>query len=948
MSASNLYVTPSTSLVLIRNVSTPTNIYLSSFYTPNFQVTIRDTTGSPLIAMSSVRISTIGTARFLDGTSLYILDKPYGLVNLGFRNSSFWQVLHTSGQAPATAAANVDSLGVSTLFASFISSASKIASSLTIGNLLTTNAIVINSPFIIGNLSAPGLVVTESTFNVLGNVTIDRRLFVSGATEIKGSLDVVSLLPISSVTRVLSSVGVGGSISVGRSVAVLSTFQTLSTNLTQGLQVQLSTSRATLTAGGLQVQNLISTLSSLTITNQFVTLGTLQINQNVSSILGNVSTLNLDVRGNTLVQSNVRSLGNARFLSALDIASSLQVMNTLQISTSLTIYKDLYTSSLSSVSLSSLGSLSTSLLRLTSTAFVSSGLSTALLTGYGQISIGSYFYTPAVLSSLVLTKVGGNVDVLEKAAFGSAHISSSVGVGTDLDVRGSSYLGAAIFQGRLSTGKSFTTLGYTEVVGSVGVANSAFVNSNVTIQDFSVISSFFVNSFLLSNLDIVTSSPALDFSASTLNASTLRAGFLTIPLSSSLTRFSTFASTTQFTFAQAEHLRVNDVVTSNFWWGQKQTSLALDSYPRFVFNTDVHFPQAFSTIHIQGDTLQTSRIEANFLGDGRNISNVAVPYAFISGFTTFASTISTTFLTTSSLRVSTFFNLRYTEAFSSFQTDPLVIEGVGYPLRSDTNQILCLPSNAMVINQRLFLNTRQLGVGYAISSMSQGLDISGLFVTSNIVFSSINPLYLSSQGTAFFSTIFTSSLFVRDSLRFATEGLQIFGSNVVTATQRNLDIQVVNSPTDTFGLYSLPSSIGLNNRVFVYNNTNRVFVNAVSSSTLLEPSYDLVVRNSLGCDVAHLSTANLAGYVRTTSFTSPSLAINTRLPYSTNTISSSAQVLYLNNTLATFKKSAAPCFGIKTADPGVTLQVEGNAFFSSLIFTGVPQANFLRLGSDLL
>ncbi len=949
-SASNIYITPSTSLLLIRNVSTPTFVYLSSFNTPNFQVTIRDTTGSPTIATSSVRISTIGNARFLDGTSLYVLDKPYGLVNLSFRNSSFWQVLHTSGQAPATAAANVTNLGVSTLIASFISSASKVASSLTIGNLLTTNAIVINSPFIITNLSAPGIVLTESTFNVMGNVTLDNRLFVSGPTTFQGDLQVTTLLPVSSPTRVLGSVGIGGSLFVGGGTSVLSTLQTFSTNTIQSLDVQLSTPNASLRAGTLQVQDLISSLSSLTIQNLFVTLGTLQVNQNVSSVLGSVSTLSLDARNYVLVQSNVSTLGNATFQATLDIVSSLHVLEDIKITTSLTSYQGLFTSSLSSVSLSSLGSLSTSLLRLTSSASISSGLSTAFLTGIGQISIGSYFYTPAVLSSQTLTKVGGDIQVRESALVGTAHVSSGVGVGTDLDVRGPTFVGAAEFQGILSTAKTLTTFGYTHIQGNVGVGSSAFVNSNVKIQDFSEISSFFVNSFLLSNLNIVTSSPALDFSASTLNASTLRASFLTIGLTTpeTLTRYSTFASTTQFTYAMAEHLQVENVITSNFWWGETLTTLAPESNPRFVFHTDVNFPQALSTNHIQGYTIDTDRIEASFLGDGANISNVAVPYRNISGFTTFASTISTTFLTTSSIRISTFFNQVYTEAFSSFQSPTFVLEGVGYPLRSDVNQILSLRSNAMVINQRLFLDTRNAGVGYNISSVSNGLDISGLFVTSNIVFSSINPLYLSTQGTAFFSTTQISSLFVRDSLRFATEGIQFFASNSFTATQTPLEVQVSVTPTDSFGLYSLPSSLSLNNRTFVFFSTNRVFVNGLSSSQVLEPAYDLVVRNTLATQTSHLSSLNVTGYLQTTSFTSPSLAINTQMSYPINRISSSAQTLYFNSTLMTLKNSQVPAMGIKTITPGATLQVQGNAFFSSLIFTGVPQANYLRLGSQLL
>jgi hypothetical protein len=174
--ATNIVVTPSTSLVLIRNVSTQTNVYLSTFNTSNFTVTIRDTTGLLNPGTSSVRISTIGAARFLYGTSLYVLDKPYGLVNVAFRNSSFWQILHTSGQLPATAAATVATLNTSTSFFSFLSSGTKYVSTLTVNDLITTNALVLNNTFVIENLSAPGVVVVQSTFNVYGDMFVNKQL----------------------------------------------------------------------------------------------------------------------------------------------------------------------------------------------------------------------------------------------------------------------------------------------------------------------------------------------------------------------------------------------------------------------------------------------------------------------------------------------------------------------------------------------------------------------------------------------------------------------------------------------------------------------------------------------------------------------------------------------------------------------------------------------------
>jgi hypothetical protein len=949
-SSANLVITPSTSLLLIRNVSTPTTVYLSSFNTPNFTVTIRDTTGSASIQTNPVYISTVGSARFLDGTSQYLLNKPYGLVNVGFRNSSFWQILHTSGQTPATAAATVATLQVSTATLAFLSSASKYASSLTIGDLVTTNALILNSPLVITNLSAPGIVVVQSSFTVAGNVTIDKELFVSGPTVLGGPVTVGTLGPLSSVTRVLGSIGVGTSLSVGQTVSVLSTLKTLSTNRLDTLQVQVSSLQTNFQVRSLQVQDHLSTLSSLTVTNLFTTLTTLTVYQTVSSLSETVSTGTLDVRGNFVSQSNISTLGTARFLGAFDVASSLGVATFASISTGLTSWKNLQTSSFSTVSISTLGSLSTSLLTLTSTASISSGVSTAFLQGYGQMSIGSYFYTPAVVSSLGQTRVGGLIDVQTNALLGSLHVSSSIGVGNNLSVRDTSYLGLAVFQGLLSTSKSLTTFGSTELLGNVGVRQSVFVNSNVTIQDFSQISSFFVNSFLLSNLDILTSSPSIDFTASTLNASSLQTRLTTIGITTpeTLSVFSTFASTTQFAYATAENVKVDTVVASNVWWGSKQTSLAEASRPQFVLNTAANLPQGFSTQHVQGGFVQANTLTANFLGDGANISNIAVPYAHISGFTTFASSIQTTFLFTSSVLASSFTNIVQTTAVSSFQSPSFVIEGIGYPLRSDTNQILRLPNNKAVLNRKLFLDAATNKVGYNISSPLYNLDISGIFYTSNLFFSTINPLWISTQGTAFFSSIYTSSTYVRDSLRFATNGISIYASNTVDSSVQPFELQVTTKTTGLFGIYSYPSSIGLMNSVHVYNSTQRVMVNGLLNDQFLQPAYDFSVTDEIFSDIGHFSSVNAIGYAQSRSFTSPSLFLNQVSPYSTNSISSSVLTLYLNNELMTLKNETNPSFGVKQVSPATTFSVQGNAFFSSVQFAGIALANYLRLGSQLL
>jgi hypothetical protein len=346
--------------------------------------------------------------------------------------------------------------------------------------------------------------------------------------------------------------------------------------------------------------------------------------------------------------------------------------------------------------------------------------------------------------------------------------------------------------------------------------------------------------------------------------------------------------------------------------------------------------------------VQATSITANFLGDGANISNVAVPYAQISGFTTFASSIQTRFLFTSSLLASSFTSIVQTTAFSSFQSPSFVIEGIGYPLRFDTNQILRLPENKAVLNRKLFVDGANRKVGYNVSSPFYNFDISGIFYTSNLFFSTINPLWISTQGTAFFSSIYTSSTYVRDSLRFATNGISLYASNTVDSTVQPFEIQVTNKTTGLLGLYSYPSSIGLMNSVYVYNSTQRVMVNGLSSGQFLEPAYDFSVTDEITATIGYFSSLNAIGYAQSQTFTSPSLFINNLSPYSTNSISSSVQTLYLNNELLTLKNTDTPFFGVKQVSPATTFSVQGNAFFSSVQFTGIALANYLRLGSQLL
>ncbi len=947
----NIFVTPSTSLILIKNLSTPTNVYLSNLQAPNFSLTVRDITGLSSIATSSVRISTIGSARFLDGTNLYVLDKPYGLVNVALRNSTIWQILHTSGQAPATAAANLTTLNVSSLYLSFLSSASKQISSLTVKDFITIDSFSLNSTFVLQNLSAPGFVTVQSSMNIYGNVFLNGNLFVSGPTQFLSSVFVGSIQPISNVLRVISSVGVGSHLSVGGIVTVGSTLHTYSTNTVQTIQIQKSTTDAVFEAAQLQVQNLTSTLYSLTVSQLFTTASTLRITQNLSTLSGIFSTQTLDVGNQGTVQGSLSTFGNTIFLSTLQVASSLTVSETALLSTNLHVLGDSYTSSFSTVSLSSFRSLSTATLYSLSSLRIHGGLSTAIVQGFGWIEFTSSFTSPGVLSSLGITTVTGEINVNRDAFLGSFHGSTSVGVGSHLIVSGNTLLGTATFNGSLSSLGGDSVVGPADIVGNVGVKQNVFIDSYIRVKGGSQISSFFVNSFLLSNIQILTSSPFLSFSVSTFNGSNIETRQTQI-LPTDPARFlspSTFASTTQFTLAVAETTRVNTVRASNVQWGNKQTSLSLNSKPQFVINTNSFFAEGLSSVNIRTGILNANTLDGTFLGDGAGISNVAVPYANISGFTMIASTLSTSLLSGSSFFASSFVSFTVTNAVSSFVASTLSIRAIGFPTSFSTNQILSLTSTSMVLNRGLYFTRLNNRIGLNVSSPAYDLDIPGTMYASNVGFSSFTLLSISSLSTVTLSSVTVSSAVVRDLAFYATQGIEVFSRNR-TSTDPGFPFEIrtlTGTTPSTFGLYSYPSSIGLNNSLFVYNDSRKVVLSGYSNGVFTAPLYDFNAASNLSCVTGYFSSANVRETVQSQTFFSPSLRIQYPITISTNVFSTTGRALIMNNIL-TVDNSSTTRIGVKTTAPTTNLDVRGNAYFSSLEFVGIGLGNFLFLGSETL
>lgn len=955
----NIYVTPSTSLILIRNVSTPTNIYLSSFNTPNFTVSVRDTTGSSTILTNSVYLSTIGTARFMDGSFLYTLNQPYGFVNLGFRNSSFWQVLHTSGQSPLDSAATVGKLNISTSYIGVLSTSIATISSLSLENLTTTNAVTIQGPFVITNLSAPGIVTVQSTFTVLGDVQIDGNLFVSGTTYFQSSLITTELLPLSNVIRVFSSFGVGGHLSVGGTLTIGSTLFTQSDNIIPSLQVQKSTLTTTTTLEGiLNVGSVLSSLRSLvvqetasfTTSNHFVS-----ILQDVSSIVSDntFSTNTLSVFGNSLVKGSLFTR-YADFYSTLLIGSTLRILSNANTST-LFVGENYFTNTLSVSTLSTLSSFSTGIASVRFSTILSSGLSTTGIDILHFASISKSFETVATISSLGPTRVKDTLFVQNNGLFDTLTFLSDLK--TEVLTTSTVTL-TSISLSSLSTTGSLTASGIITIEKGLRVYGNALVQSNLIASGTSVISTIETPSYLIDTLDITTSSPYTAFTASSFNASTVEVNSFLVRVTDppTLAVGSTFASTTQFNTAVAEAVRVRIAQTSSLFWGPSRVEGV-----NALLDVRSYFPQGLSAQTLLVNSLTADFISSRFSGDGQGISNIFFSNVFsnVSATTGFVSTISSPQVFTSSLNASTFQNLLFTTANSSFQSQNLVIEGLGYPFRYDKNQILLVNSNLYAINRTLFIDTLQNRVGVNISSPQADMDISGgLYTPGNIYYSSINEMIVSSfSNPTNLSSILPSYIFVRDSFNVSTSIIVMSNFEspypFVISSQQTGSFPLTDA--NSLSLIAFPSSIALLNTLFIHNDTKNVTVKRlddtgiVSSDQSINSSISLAVSTMYVSSITHVSSL-VAESLLTNSLTTPYFLINpVDDRVSVNTISTGSQGLFFNYDLLTVINSfQQPRVGIKTKNPLAALDIHGSAYFSSLSLIGPLITRNLSLGSVLL
>jgi hypothetical protein len=949
----DIYVTPSTSLVLLKSLNNVTNVYLPALNTPNFSVTIRDITGLSSLQTTPVRISTIGSANFIDGTSYYALDKPYGLVNVSLRNSTIWQINHTSGKPPATAAANVINLSTVRSIFSAMSTVKQIVSTFVVENLTTPNSISITSPFIVSNLSTPGFVLLDQTLRVKDNVLLNNTLNVNGFTTVQGSVIVEDLQRLKGFsTIVLSSVGVGGSVFIDNLLHIRSTLSIASTVQVSTLQVTLSSSSDTvLISKDVQVAGLVSSLGGLVVAGR-TTVG------NNASFTKEVSTLGLYTYSMTVddasiltgTLSSVGGLGSTTsFVSSFQELSSLRVKQDISFLSSLGIVGSFYTSSFSTLGFSTFGSFSTGTLSLLSSASITGNVSTSLFQSYQYMSIGGDLFTPGSISSLLTTRIKGDVSILGGVTVATAFTASSMGVAGLVSVHGST------FASRVSVGNdllatAMETRGFTTVSGNVGVGSSGTLYGNLTVFGEPTISSFLVNSFLLSNVQIQTSSPFISFVVSSLHASTLQTSFTRIsaPLPDILTVSSTYASTTVLTNATAENARFDTVTTNSFFLGNTD-SLAIESQPQFALNVKSQFAQGLSSLEVRVDTLEAfAQIQGAAIGTVDYLSNVRVPFPSLSAITTAASTMTLTNLYTSSFTASTLVVSKLANIVSTVITPYLVFESEGYGDRYDVNQFLTRDSQHMVVNRSLTFDRVNNRIGLFVSSPAYDMDISGQVYASNIYFSSINLLKISTSGTVVYSTIQVSSSYIRDGLTYGDGGLSLFSQNQFTGNTAFTITSAVSSFADTFGFFTCEnqSTLFVNSALFI-SQQGLLGVNGTNGLTgeFVQPAHALDVTDTLRSKELYVSTVNLLQSLQTTSIVNPRYVINSNIENPLNTISASINKLSLNTimTIQTGILESDRRVGILTLDPQCSLDVRGNAYFSTVSVFEICKTNYVAM-----
>ncbi len=967
MSFSNIYVTPSTSLILIKSLARQPIVYLSTLNVPDFRVSIRDTTGLSTLTTTPIVLSTFGGSRFLDNTTSYLVNQPYGFVNVSLRTSSFWQLLHTSGQTPATAAANVGTTNISTTFFSLLSTASKTVSSLTIENLDTPNSIQLTGPFVVGNLSTPGFILLQSTLNVYGRVSFDKNLYVSGPTQIYSTLTVNSIDTLSSPIFALSSVGVGGSVFVKGTTIVFSTLETRSSIVVQAVRVEKSTNQLGVEViGNMSVGGPISTLKDLSVGNA-TTLGyTFLANGPLSSLGGVFETYGLSMGGSLTVQSSILT-GATVFFSSLLTQSSLTILSTQP---TFSTFSTANITNIVSTPFFTTGLLSSA------TSFSTAGDFSVLstLTVLGNLStnntnVPNLFSTASVTNIRQSVSTTGNLIVNSSLrGFESATVNGlisflGIGVGGTTTVAGNVLSYTSMLADGFTIRRNLNVEGSPDFYNTVSVLDTTHVRGNMTVLGTPTINTFNVGSFEVSTLQITTSSPFVALRVSSLQTSTLSSLQVKLafePLSGNIqvfTQTSTFVGISSpfssFTAAQifTNRFEASIVSSQSLFTSQIKCEPSLlnqDSLPNFEILSKASFPRGFSTPIVKADTSIVTSTFGSFIGDARLLVNLQnPPFSTLSAAIFTASSVTTKVVSTlhanfADLYISTNVIARDSVLFagptyflSTNKTpDPFILQ---FYSTTRVPTIQPVDFSTLAINNTLFLDGGNRKVGVNISSPRYDLDISGsLYYTGQLYFSSQSLLNLSSaQAVNMYSTFLYSSIYVKDTLvlpsnaGFPRTKFLAVNSNVATLFGlSNLNGGFYIGETDaTFGtfpesrlvgIFSLPNSstISINESLFINNQYKTVTYGVQTPDFLtIEPTavstFDFYIEGNLNTSPLLVSTLTVIGKLATSTLDMPTLGLNTSIVSTFNTISTSFFSTTINPilTVNSAAEFLAPYFG---------------------------------------
>jgi hypothetical protein len=952
---SNIYITPSTTLVLLKNLSTPVVIYLSSLQAPNFFVTIRDTTGLSSIQQTPVRISTIGGALFKDGTSLYNLDQPYGLVNLGLQNSTIWHFKHTSGQKPATAAATVETVLANLSYFSFLSSVNKFTSTLVVHDLDTLNPISFTGNANLLGISIASSIVIQNSGISFGPVAAMGPVTVIKEATFFSSITTPFVSTFQQSLYVLSSLSSGGNLYVGGNTIVTTSIQLASTVQVQTLQVRTSTIDTVL-RGITQVAGLFSTLGSVVVDNEIRVQKTAFVGANLSTQGSLYGGSNLTIQNSSLFLSTT-SVTFAGFFSTTSLQSSLLSMSSITVYSTASFHDSTMTASFTTPSLYTASNLQIQGFTQTSSLRLLSTLSTLFLQGSSSISVMGDFTSFTSIISFSTLSVPDDIRVLRNATF------QFISIGKDLIVGGSTFIGSSIstgsglFSAELTAStlevKGPATLNGNLYVSSVILADQLIVGQDVTLFGLNS------NPLLFNTLRTTSvSTPLLNVS------SILSTGYLYITNSNyRINTVSTYISTLTTPQIVINTGLAKNVTTDLF----DLTPIEGQEHPyTFRISSSTYFIQGLSSLFLSTVNIVASTMYGAFIGDANAISNIN--NSFIpdkTSFSSFALSYNSSFYTSLSsyaLYTSSFtfsentldkgcnvaFATSSINVFSSLTTTGFRIDSPGTPFFSTVHQILNVTPSDLVINRTLFLNktstliTQGTNTGGGLGARYT-LDISGLLYVTELTYSSIQVFdinQISTQTNVDGGN--TSSLTVSDSLRTVAlafiisdeddEPFSIKGLLTYTPTLSNTQGSLSN-------IVATPSSLVLNNSLYIQN--RRCIIDPLTEEDLFRgeqlftgTTNSLVTLNgSVNTTELKTSTLDVTYKISTTNLFFSTLALYNGNDYEEEPYRNSFQIftstLAINSTL--FFHTGYNVLGINTLpDPSTFMRVNSNAFFSTL------------------